>query len=165
MDDKQIIDLYFARSEQAVRETEQKYGAFCHRIAMNILGIHEDAEECVNDTYYSVWKQIPPTVPESFKAFIGRITRNTSISRFRTLRAKKRYSSMDVMLSELSDCVPSSGNVEQAVEVNQFSEYISDWLDLVKWLIITRIKRIQVSVAQYYYWLVEYFSYIRKNVE
>lgn len=129
VDDKQIIDLYFARSEQAVKETEQKYGAFCHRIAMNILGIHEDAEECVNDTYYSVWNQIPPTVPESFKAFIGRITRNTSISRFRTLRAKKRYNSMDIMLSELSDCVPSSGNVEQVVEVNQLSEYISDWLD------------------------------------
>ena len=64
MDDKQIIELYFERNEQAIKETDAKYGAFCHRIAMNILDIHEDAEECVNDTYYSVWKQIPPTVPE-----------------------------------------------------------------------------------------------------
>ena len=129
MDDKQIIELYFERNEQAIKETETKYGAFCHRIAMNILGIHEDAEECVNDTYYSVWKQIPPTVPEVFKVYLGRITRNLSISRFRAMRAKKRYSSMEIMLSELNDCVPSSSNVEQTIEVIQLSDYISEWLD------------------------------------
>lgn len=129
MDDKQIIEMYFARDEQAIRETENQYGKFCLRIAMNILNIREDAEECVNDTYYSVWKQIPPTVPESFRAFLGRITRNLSISRFRALRAKKRYSGMEIMLSELEDCVPSSVSVEQSVEAAQLSEYISDWLD------------------------------------
>ena len=129
MDDKQIIELYFERNEQAIKETETKYGAFCHRIAMNILGIHEDAEECVNDTYFSVWKQIPPTVPEVFKVYLGRITRNLSISRFRAMRAKKRYSSMEIMLSELNDCVPSSSNVEQTIEVMQLSDYISEWLD------------------------------------
>lgn len=129
MDDKQIIELYFERNEQAIKETETKYGTFCHRIAMNILGIHEDAEECVNDTYYSVWKQIPPTVPEVFKVYLGRITRNLSISRFRAMRAKKRYSSMEIMLSELNDCVPSSSNVEQTIEVMQLSDYISEWLD------------------------------------
>ena len=129
MDDKQIIELYFERNEQAIKETQTKYGAFCHRIAMNVLGIHEDAEECVNDTYYSVWKQIPPTVPEVFKVYLGRITRNLSISRFRAMRAKKRYSSMEIMLSELNDCVPSSSNVEQTIEVMQLSDYISEWLD------------------------------------
>ena len=129
MDDEQIIELYFERNEQAIKETQDKYGAFCHRIAMNILGIHEDAEECVNDTYYSVWKQIPPTVPEVFKVYLGRITRNLSISRFRAMRAKKRYSSMEIMLSELNDCVPSSSNVEQTIEVMQLSDYISEWLD------------------------------------
>ena len=129
VDDKQIIELYFERNEQAIKETETKYGAFCHRIAMNILGIHEDAEECVNDTYYSVWKQIPPTVPEVFKVYLGRITRNLSISRFRAMRAKKRYSSMEIMLSELNDCVPSSSNVEQTIEVMQLSDYISEWID------------------------------------
>ena len=114
MEDKQIIELYFERNEQAIRETENQYGSFCLRIAMNILSIREDAEECVNDTYYSVWKQIPPTVPVSFRAFLGRITRNLSISRFRAMRAKKRYSGM---------------NVEQFMEAKQLSEYISDWLD------------------------------------
>jgi len=129
VEDKQIIELYFERNEQAIKETEKKYGRFCHCIAMNVLGIHEDAEECVNDTYYSVWKQIPPTVPEIFKVYLGRITRNLSISRFRAMRAKKRYSSMEIMLSELNDCVPSSVNVEQSIEVMQLSEYISQWLD------------------------------------
>ena len=129
VDDKQIIELYFERNEQAIKETEKKYGRFCHCIAMNVLGIHEDAEECVNDTYYSVWKQIPPTIPEIFKVYLGRITRNLSISRFRAMRAKKRYSSMEIMLSELNDCVPSSVNVEQSIEVMQLSEYISQWLD------------------------------------
>ncbi|MBR2408783.1 MAG: sigma-70 family RNA polymerase sigma factor [Lachnospiraceae bacterium] len=129
MEDKQIIDLYFARDEQAITETEQKYGRFCWRIAMNVLDVWEDAEECVSDTYLSAWKQIPPTIPLSLKAFLGRIVRNLSISRFRTLRAKKRFQGMEVMLSELGDCVPSDHNVEQTVEAKELSGYISEWLD------------------------------------
>ncbi len=129
MDDKQIIDLYFARDEQAIAETEQKYGRFCWRIAMNVLGVWEDAEECVSDTYLSAWKQIPPTVPQSLKAFLGRIVRNLSISRFRAMRAKKRYNGMEVLLSELGDCVPSDQHVEQIAEAKEFSGYISEWLD------------------------------------
>ena len=129
MDDTQIIDLYFARDEQAIAETEQKYGRFCLRIAMNVLGVREDAEECVSDTYLSAWNRIPPTVPQSLKAFLGRIVRNLSISRFRALRAKKRYNGMEVLLSELGDCVPSVRNVEQTVEAKELSGYISEWLD------------------------------------
>ncbi len=129
MDDTQIIDLYFARDEQAIAETEQKYGRFCWRIAMNVLDVWEDAEECVSDTYLSAWKQIPPAIPQSLKAFLGRIVRNLSISRFRAMRAKKRYNGMEVLLSELGDCVPSDRNVEQAVEAKELSGYISDWLD------------------------------------
>ena len=107
MEDKQIIELYFQRNETAIAETANKYGAFCHKIAMNILSIREDAEECVNDTYHSVWNQIPPTNPNSFRSFLGRITRNLSISRFRTLRAQKRYAGMELMLSELEECIPT----------------------------------------------------------
>ena len=129
MEDRDIVNLYWQRSEDAIRETASKYGGYCKSIAKNILGSNEDAEECVNDTYYSVWKQIPPTVPEVFKVYLGRITRNLSISRFRAMRAKKRYSSMEIMLSELNDCVPSSSNVEQTIEVMQLSDYISEWLD------------------------------------
>ena len=128
MDDTQIIDLYFARDEQAIAETEQKYGGFCLRIAMNVLDVREDAEECVSDTYLSAWNRIPPTIPQSLKAFLGRMVRNLSISRFRSMRAKKRYNGMEVLLSELGDCVPSDQNVEQTVEAKELSGYISDWL-------------------------------------
>ena len=130
MEDKQIIDLYFQRNESAITETATKYGAFCHKIAMNILSIYEDAEECVNDTYHSVWNQIPPTNPCSFRAFLGRITRNLSISRFRAMRAKKRYNGVELMLSELEECVPASSNVENAIEAKELSSYISAWLYL-----------------------------------
>lgn len=121
--------MYFDRDEQAIKETESKYGAFCQRIAMNILSNREDAEECVNDTYYSVWNQIPPVVPDVFKAFLGRITRNLSISRFRAMHAKKRYSGIEVMLSELNDCIPSTASVEQSIEARELGGYISEWLD------------------------------------
>ena len=66
MEDIQIINLYFERNELAIKETSAKYGTFCNYIAMNILGIQEEAEECVNDSYYVVWNKIPPTIPESF---------------------------------------------------------------------------------------------------
>ncbi len=129
MEDKQIIALYLDRNEEAIKETKAKYGAYCYRIAKNVLDSHEDAEECVSDTYLSAWNRIPPTVPEVLKIFLGRITRNLAISRFRAMRAKKRYHGMDVLLSELNDCVPVSGTVEQEVEARQLSEYISDWLE------------------------------------
>ncbi len=129
MEDRQIIELYFQRDERAIAETSEKYGGFCTHIAMNILSVKEDAEECVSDTYFSAWKQIPPTVPEVFKAFLGRITRNLSISKFRALRAKKRFNGLEVMLSELEDCIPATENVEQLVEAKQLSEYISEWLE------------------------------------
>ena len=128
MEDKQIIKLYFQRNEAAIVETSTKYGAFCHKIAMNILSIREDAEECVNDTYHSVWNQIPPTNPDSFRAFLGRITRNLSISRFRALHAQKRYSGMELMLSELVECIPSQNTIERTIESKELSEYINEWL-------------------------------------
>lgn len=129
MDDKQIIELYFNREESAIMETAHKYGAFCHRIAMNILSIREDAEECVNDTYLAAWKKMPPEMPNSLCAFLGRITRNLSISRYRSNHAKKRYSGMEVLLSELNDCIPSMEQTEQIIERNRLSSLISDWLD------------------------------------
>ena len=128
MEDWQIIELYFERNENALAETAKKYGIFCLRIAMNILNFREDAEECVNDTYHTTWNQIPPTRPDSFKAFLGKIVRNCSISKYRAIHAKKRGNGMDVMLSELNDCIPASGNVEQELEAKELSEYINAWL-------------------------------------
>ena len=81
LDDTQIVELYFARDEQAIQETSLKYGRLCHRIACNILNDATLAEECVNDTYLGIWKAIPPARPTSLKAFVCRIARNLSIKR------------------------------------------------------------------------------------
>ena len=132
MEDQQIIELYFCRDESALTETAKKYGTFCLRIAMNVLNVKEDAEECVNDTYHTAWNQIPPTKPESFKAFLGKIVRNWSISKYRARHAKKRFNGMELMLSELNDCVPAAGDVEQEIEAKELTEFINLWLEGLK---------------------------------
>lgn len=129
MEDRQIIELYHARDEAAIGETDRKYGGLCRRIALNILSIWEDAEECVSDTYHAAWNSMPPESPNSLGAFLGRITRNISISRFRSLRAQKRFAGMEVLLSELDDCVPAPQDVGEAIELRELSEHISRWLD------------------------------------
>ena len=79
MDDAGIIELYFSRDENAIKETDKKYGVYCTTIAMGLLHLMEDAQECVNDTYLSAWNQIPPFVPECLRTFLGRLTRNIAI--------------------------------------------------------------------------------------
>lgn len=132
MEDNQIIELYFQRNESALTETAKKYGTFCLHIAMNVLTVREDAEECVNDTYHTAWNQIPPTRPDSFKAFLGRIVRNFSISKYRAMHAKKRFNGLEVMLSELNDCIPAWEDVEQEIEAKELTEYINIWLEGLK---------------------------------
>ena len=129
MEDQQIIALYHQRSEAAILETDRKYGPLCRRIAMNILNLREDAEECVNDTYHAAWNRMPPELPASLGAFLGRITRNLSISRFRSNRAQKRYQGMDILLSELDECIPAATGVEEMADARRLSELISCWLD------------------------------------
>lgn len=123
-----IIGLYFERNERAISETAIKYGSYLNGIAMNLLFNSEDAEECVNDTYHAAWNQIPPTYPQCFSAFLGRIVRNLSISRLRMYRAKKRYGGLEVLLSELEDCIPAGNTVEQVMESQELTGYISNWL-------------------------------------
>ena len=94
IDDKKIIELYFERNEQAIKETDIKYGKLCHKIAYNILNNLQDSEECVNTTYLEMWDRIPPTRPSKFKAYISRIVRSTSVDRVRHLTAKKRSADM-----------------------------------------------------------------------
>ena len=105
MDDSEILDLYFARSEQAIVQTDQKYGFYCYSIAKRILSDPLDAEESVNDTYYSAWKLIPPRRPQRFSTFLGKITRNLAIDRWRKNTAEKRgKGEMQVLLDELAEC-------------------------------------------------------------
>ena len=87
MEDNQIVDLYWQRSDLAISETNQKYGRYCHTIAYNICGIAEDAEECVNDTWFRAWNLMPDQRPPVLSAFLGCITRSISIDR---IKAKNR---------------------------------------------------------------------------
>lgn len=129
MEDLGIIDLYHARDERAIAESERKYGAFCRAVAMNLLRVREDAEECVNDTWHAAWNRMPPDRPQSLKAFLGRITRNLSVSRFRADHARKRYDGMEILLSELDECVPDLHGVEEAADARALAWTISRWLE------------------------------------
>ena len=90
MTDEDIISLYLIRSEQAIIETDIKYGGYCKAIAYSILKNNEDTKECVNDAYLNLWNSIPPNVPDSFCIYLGRITRNIAINRYNYYSAKKR---------------------------------------------------------------------------
>lgn len=108
MDDSQIIDLFFARDEQALKETDLKYGKLCFRLANNLLTKAEDSEECVNDTYLTVWNKIPPTRPNNFTAFICKITRNLSLKRLERSTAMKRSADAIVSLTEIDEILPDN---------------------------------------------------------
>ena len=128
MDDATIINLFWARDEAAVPAAQDKYGAYCRAVALGILADARDADECVNDALLRLWRAIPPERPRSLRAFLGRITRNLSISRYRLLRAQKRYAGMDALLSELDDCVPAPQTVEQVLDAMELTRHIESWL-------------------------------------
>ena len=106
MNDITIIELFFARDERAITETDTKYGMLCHRIAYNVLNNREDSEECVNDTYIGLWNSIPPTKPNNFMAYVCRITRNLSLKRLEAMSRQKRSVHMLVSFDELSEVMP-----------------------------------------------------------
>lgn len=106
MDDGRIIELYFQRDEQAIWETNVKYGKLCHSISYNILNNHEDSEECVNDTYEGLWNAIPPARPDNLMAFVCRIVRNLSLKRLEFMKREKRSKDMLVSLEELEAVLP-----------------------------------------------------------
>ena len=106
IDDIRIIELYFERNEQAIKETDIKYGKLCHKLSYNVLNNRQDSEECVNTTYLEVWNRIPPTRPAKFKAYISIIVRDISIDKLRHLTAKKRSADMVMALDELTEILP-----------------------------------------------------------
>lgn len=129
MDDNQIIQLYFDRSEDAISQTAVKYGNYCHTIAYNILHDFEDSEECVNDTYLKAWGIIPPRRPKRLAAFLGKITRNLSLDRYRHNSAQKRSGGeMANALEELGDCVSSLENMDEHLDEMVLVETLNRFL-------------------------------------
>mgnify|MGYP003298482919 CR=1 FL=1 len=130
MDDRQIINLFNERSETAISETAAKYGKYCHAIAYNILFNEEDTEECVNDTYLKAWENIPPQEPNILSAFLGKITRNLAISKYRYYNSKKRGNGQVALaLEELAECIPSQSSTEQAVSDRLLVETLNCFLN------------------------------------
>ena len=129
MEDAAIVDLYWQRSDQAIPETDRKYGPYCHTIAYNICANHEDAEECVNDTWFRAWNLMPTERPSVLSAFLGAISRNLALDRYRRRTRKKRGSGETVLaLDELDDCVPAHGSVEQQIEEQELEQAIDTFL-------------------------------------
>lgn len=127
MDDKQIIRLFFERSEQAITELSQKYGDLCMKIARSILNDPQDAEECVNDAWLGAWNSIPPQSPDPLRAYICRIVRNHALKKYRANTALKRGNQFEVSLSELEDCIPDN-SLDEQLAVNELSAQINAFL-------------------------------------
>lgn len=130
MTDEQILDLYFARDEQAVAETDRKYGAYCFTLADSILHNGQDAEETVSDTYLKAWNVIPPKRPGVLKMFLAKITRNLAFSRWRGYAAEKRGGGeMNLVLEELEGCIAAPGAVEDRLNGRELAKAIRAFLN------------------------------------
>ena len=126
--DNRIIELFTSRSKEAVSALSKKYEKLCKSISYNILRNKEDAEECVNDTYLKVWDSIPPAKPDNLMAYVCRIARNISLDKLRYNLRSKRNGNTDALLSELSECIPSTDNVEESAD-DTLKNAITDFLD------------------------------------
>ena len=130
MTDTQIIELYFQRRESAIECTDQKYGSYLNQVAFNILRCREDTEEVVEDTYLAAWNTIPPTVPDVLKHFLSRIARNLAFTRLDYLTAKRRSNHLDILLSELEDCLPDHrGSAEDVFEAKELGVCLNRFLE------------------------------------
>lgn len=128
MDDCEIVNMYLARLERAIEETDRKYGSAGRSIAMNILGNREDAEECVNDAYMVAWNTIPPQKPDPFRTYLFRIVRNRALAKYHFNTAKKRNSHYDMALEELEGCISTPFSVEEALEAKELSTILDRFL-------------------------------------
>ena len=128
MDDNEILDLYFARSEQAIVQTDQKYGFYCYSIAKRILSDPLDAEESVNDTYAEVWKSIPPRRPKYFFAFLASICRHLSLNRVDWKQAAKRRAQVVPLTEEMENCIPDAVH-ERQMEAKELGKLLDLFLE------------------------------------
>lgn len=127
MKDLEIIELYFSRDEEAIKQTDMKYGKLCHSIANNILNNEQDSEECVNDTYVGVWNAIPPVRPNNLMAFVCKITRNLSLKRLEAQARQKRSQAILVSFDELAEIL-SDESITDGVSDENIGSLISDFL-------------------------------------
>lgn len=146
MQDEKIVELYFERSEAAIKETENKYSKYLLKIAYSVLGDVSDSEESVNDTYMAAWNSIPPNKPKVLATYLGKIARRISIDIFRRKNSKKRTDSQYTLsLDELEDCIKDKTTVEENMENKELGAAISRFLRT-----LSKESRV-VFVGRYYY--------------
>ena len=146
MDDAAIVSLFWQRDERALAETEQKYGSYCRHIARSILADEQDAEESVNDAWLAAWQSIPPQRPGRLGTYLGKLTRNLSISRLRSLSAQKRGGGEPALaLEELAECLPGTSDPQQELEARDLGRLLNGFVG-------SRPRRERdVFVARYYF--------------
>lgn len=129
MEDSKIVDLYFERSEDAIKETSKKYGKYLYSIAYSVLSDKMDAEESVSDTYYEAWKIIPPNCPQVLKTFLGKLTRRISLDIYRRRTADKRGGGeISLVIDELDECIPSAVSVDRELDSRLIKDAIDSFL-------------------------------------
>lgn len=145
MDDEKIIELFFARSEQGIRELDSKYGKIFHNLSYNIVNDRQDAQECVNDAYLGAWNKIPPVHPNPLSAYVARIVRNISLKRYWKKEAAKRSSQYTITLEEIEGCIADVKSVEDEIEAKELACIIEQFLDT-----LTKENRV-IFVCRYWF--------------
>ena len=146
MSDEQIVELYWQRDEQAIKETDIKYKSFLLSVAINIVHDMCDSEECLNDTYFGAWNAIPPARPVALQAFLGAIMRRTAIDRFRANNCQKRVASeFTVSLSELEDFIADDSDMNAEIEAKELGKIISNYVRSLS------DRQMYIFVGRYYF--------------
>ncbi|MBE6639273.1 MAG: sigma-70 family RNA polymerase sigma factor [Ruminococcaceae bacterium] len=127
MEDHQIVDLYWQRSENAIAETDRKYGRMLSGISLSLVPTAQDADECLSDTYLAAWNSMPSERPQYLGAFLSKIIRRISIDKYRALRAQKREGT-GIFVDELTDCIPDGYDLESALSHRQLTALLNDFL-------------------------------------
>lgn len=128
MEDTDIIELFWNRNENAITETDQKYGKSLHSLSNKIVDNYEDAQECVNDTYHTAWTHIPPTRPDFLFAYLAKITRHLSFGKLDYHHARKRDAIIVELSEELENCIPASDDYEKRTESAEIGKIINAFL-------------------------------------
>jgi RNA polymerase sigma-70 factor (ECF subfamily) len=136
--DHEIVALYHARDERAIEVSQRQYGRYCHTVSMNILNSHPDAEECVNDTWVAAWNTMPPKRPENLCAYLGKLVRNISINRLKSLRRACRDTSLTVAFEELEDILPAPDDTDSNIICTWLDEYLATLPQLDRQLFVGR---------------------------
>ena len=144
MEDHQIVDLYWSRSESAISETDRKYGRMLNSISLSLLSSSLDAEECVNDTYVAAWNTMPDERPTYLGAYLSKIIRRISISRFRSAHTQKRGGAGE-LIDELTECIPSENDVVSDYENGRLASALD------RFLLSLDEKKRAVFVRRYFY--------------